>query len=263
MQDSIMHTVTTTGDVSQDVYTLVKQLGGIQSFVKPDETVLIKPACNSPYGYPATTDLQLLKTMVELVRTVTPHVTVGDSSGFIHKPTSVAFDGMGLTQLAHEMRFPLVNFDEHEWVLRTDGRADRLKEVHVTKLLLESARLIFLPTMRTHAWARITMALKLGMGLIPVPDRKHMHRTALEEMIGELNLYFAPDLIILDGRRCFISGGPDSGEERAPGVLIGGTGRVAIDTEAVRILKQYDAAQLDMPAEDVPMIKRARQLGLP
>ena len=82
-------------------------------------------------------------------------------------------------------------------------------------------------------------------------------------MIGELNLYFAPDLIILDGRRCFISGGPDSGEERAPGVLIGGTGRVAIDTEAVRILKQYDAAQLDMPAEDVPMIKRARQLGLP
>ena len=123
-------------------------------------------------------------------------------------------------------------------------------------------RLIFLPTMRTHAWARITMALKLGMGLVPVPDRKNMHRTALEQMLGELNLYFKPDLIILDGRKCFINGGPDSGEERAPGVLLASTGRVAIDTEAVRILKALGACGLDMPAEDVPMIRTARELGV-
>ena len=57
--------------------------------------------------------------------------------------------------------------------------------------------------------------------------------------------------------------GPDSGDEREPNVLLGGSGRVAIDTEAVRILKQYDAAQLEMPAEDVPMIRVARELGLP
>lgn len=255
--------VTGSGNVATDVRNLVQRLGGIERFVKPHERVLVKPACNSPYGFPATTDLDVIRAVVELVRTVTSHVTVGDSSGFIHKPTSVAFEGTGLTTLARTMDFPLVNFDDHEWVLRRDARASHLKEVHVTSLLEQSDRLILLPTMRTHAWARVTMALKIGMGLIPVPDRKQMHRTALEEMVGELNLYFQPDLVILDGRRCFVTGGPDSGDEREPNVLLGGSGRVSIDTEAVRILKQYDAAQLEMPAEDVPMIRVARELGLP
>ncbi len=255
--------LTAGGDVSSDVRELVRRLGGIESFVQPGERVLVKPACNSPFGFPATTDLEVIRAVVELIRTRTTNVTVGDSSGFINKPTRDAFDGMGLTGLAREMDFPLVDFDEHDWVLRSDSRAARLKEVHVTSRLDEFDRVIFLPTLRTHAWARITLSLKIGMGLIPVADRKQMHRTALEEMIGELNLYFRPDLIILDGRKCFVSGGPDRGEERAPGVMLASRGRVAIDTEAVRLLKQLKADGLDMPAEDVPMIRVARELGLP
>jgi uncharacterized protein (DUF362 family) len=261
MHDTIAK-VTTSGKVADDVREIVRRLGGIERFIQPGERVLIKPACNSPYAFPATTDLAVISTVVELARTRSDHVTVGDSSGMMHKPTELAFDGMGLTALADDMDFPLVNFDDHEWTARHDERATYLKDVHVTSLLDDFDRLIFLPTMRTHAWARITMALKIGMGLIPLPDRKQMHRTKLEEMLGELNLYFKPDLIILDGRRCFITGGPDSGDEREPGLLLGGTGRVAIDTEAVRILQKHGAAQLDMSPEEVPMIRTARQLGI-
>lgn len=259
----IVEQLKTDGDVAGEVRTLVQRLGGIERFVQPGDRVLIKPACNSPYPYPATTDLAVIRTMVELVRTKTEQVTVADSSGFIHKPTAAAFRGMGLDVLAQEMDFPLIDLDNHEWVRHQDERATLLPEVQVTGLMDGFDRLIFLPTMRTHAWARITMALKLGMGLIPVPDRKQMHRTELEGMIGDLNLYFQPDLVILDGRRCFISGGPDSGEERDPGIMFASTGRVAIDIEATKVLQQYHAAQLDMPAEEVPMIHRARELGLP
>jgi uncharacterized protein (DUF362 family) len=262
MQETVER-VAASGDVAHDVRQLVQQLGGIERFIRQDERVLIKPSCNSPYDFPATTDLRVIGAMVELARTRTRHVTVGDSSGFMHKPTTHAFDGMGLTSLAKEMDFPLVDFDDYEWVVRRNARANYLREVRVTSQLDQFDRLIFLPTMRTHAWARITMALKIGMGLIPVEDRKRMHRAALEEMIGELNLYFQPELVVLDGRRCFITHGPDSGEERTPGLLLGGTGRVAIDTQAVRILQQHGAATLDMPAEDVPMIRVAREFGLP
>ena len=257
-----VETIMTSGEVSRDVNELVRRLGGIARFVQRGERVLIKPACNSPYAFPATTDLGVISAMVELVRTVTDSVAVGDSSGFIHKPTRVAFDGTGLTELATRMSFPLIDFDADSWQTHADSRAARLTEVRLTARLADFDRLIFLPTMRTHAWARITMALKLGMGLAPVPDRKRMHRAALEEMLGELNLYFKPDLVILDGRKCFINGGPDSGDERAPGVLLASTGRVAIDTEAVRILKRLGAYGLDMPAEDVPMIRVARDLGI-
>ncbi len=259
----IVEQLNTSGDAAEDVRILVQRLGGIEQFIQPNETVLIKPACNSPYPYPATTDLEVISTMVELVRTRTSHITLADSSGVLHKPTSVAFEGMGLDVLAEEMGVPLIDLDKHEWVRRHDDRATLLTEAHVTRLLDEFDRLIFLPTMRTHASGRITMALKLGMGLISMPDRQRMHRIQLEEMIAELNLYFHPDLVILDGRRCFISGGPDRGEEREPGIMLASTGRVGIDIEATRILQQYHAAQLDMPAEEVPMIRRARELGLP
>ncbi len=261
MNDDI-ELLTATGNVADDVRELVRRLGGIERFIQPNERVLIKPACNSPYAFPATTDLNVVRTMVEMVRTRTEHVTVGDSSGMMHKPTKVAFDGMGLTKLARDLDVPLVNFDDYEWTARHDDRATYLKDVHITSILAQFDRLVFLPTMRTHAWARITMALKIGMGCVLLSDRKRMHREHLEEMLGELNLYFTPDLVILDGRQCFINGGPDSGEIRAPGLLLGGTARVALDTAAVRILQKFGAAQLDMSAEDVPMIRTARQLGI-
>jgi len=259
---SSVETLTSSGDVERDISELVRRLGGIESYVKPGERVLIKPSANSPFGFPSTTDLNVLAAVVRLVRQVTNHVAVGDSSGFIHKPTRDAFDGMGLTGLARELDVPLLDFDEHEWVLRRDSRASLMPEVHVTGQLDEFDRLIFLPTMRTHAWARITLSLKVGMGLLPVSDRKHMHRTSLEAMIGEMNLYFRPDLVILDGRKAFINGGPDHGEQVSPGVVLASTGRVAIDTEAVRIMKGYGAAGLDMDAEEVPMIRVARELGI-
>lgn len=262
MEPKVEKTVS-SGRVDTDVRELVSRLGGIGRFVQPSDSVLIKPACNSPFNFPATTDLEVIRAVVELVRTRTDHITIGDSSGFIHKPTRDAFDGMGLTGLAREMGVPLLDFDEHAWKTRADSRAHKLVQVQTTEKLDEFDRLIFLPTMRTHAWARITMALKLGMGLLPVKDRKQMHRTALEEMIGEMNLYFTPDLVILDGRKCFISGGPDHGEERAPGVILASTGRTAVDIEAVRMLNELGADKLEMPAEDVPMIRTAIELGIP
>jgi len=251
-----------TDDVRSDVRQLVQRLGGIEMFVRPGERVLIKPSLNSPFAFPATTDLEVIRAVVELVREVTRKVAIGDSSGFLHKPTRDAFDGMGVTSLAREIDTPLLDFDEHGWVVRNDARAKLLPELHVTDRLEQFDRLIFLPTMRTHAWARITMSLKIGMGLLPVNDRKHMHRNSLEEMVGEMNLYFEPDLVILDGRRAFISGGPDHGEERTPGVILASSGRVAIDTEAVKVLQQYNATGLDMAAEDVPMIRLARELAI-
>ncbi|MFW6102899.1 MAG: DUF362 domain-containing protein, partial [Chloroflexota bacterium] len=122
--------IESTGNVDADVRHLIERLGGIGCFIQPSDRVLIKPAINSPFAFPATTDLDVIRTVVELVRTETENVTIGDSSGFIHKPTRDAFDGTGLTGLARELDVPLLDFDEHEWTLRTAKRARRLTQVH-------------------------------------------------------------------------------------------------------------------------------------
>jgi uncharacterized protein (DUF362 family) len=46
----------------------------------------------------------------------------------------------------------------------------------------------------------------------------------------------------MDGVEAFVSGGPDRGELVAPGVVLAGTDRVALDAIGVAILRQHGAA---------------------
>jgi uncharacterized protein (DUF362 family) len=63
----------------------------------------------------------------------------------------------------------------------------------------------------------------------------------LEQKVVEINLFRQPDLIILDGRKAFVSGGPERGELVEPGIIMASGDMVAIDVEALKVLKSYPA----------------------
>ena len=71
-----------------------------------------------------------------------------------------------------------------------------------------------------------------------------------------------PDIIILDGRRCFISGGPDKGEVREPNVILASGDRIAVDVESVRILQSYPGTSLEEDVWQLRQIRHAVELGL-
>jgi geranylgeranyl pyrophosphate synthase len=55
-----------------------------------------------------------------------------------------------------------------------------------------------------------------------------------------LNVFaFRPDLIIMDGRRSFISGGPSHGEQVKPGLILVSGDPVACDVTGIKILQEY------------------------
>ena len=60
-------------------------------------------------------------------------------------------------------------------------------------------------------------------------DRIWMHAWRLREKLSDLNLVVAPGLIIIDGRRCFITGGPSAAEVREPNLRFASGDRIAID----------------------------------
>ena len=67
----------------------------------------------------------------------------------------------------------------------------------------------------------------------------------------------------MDARKCFVSGGPESGEVKEPNLILASTDRIAIDIEGLKILKSYPAKnKLDLPLWEIPQIKRAVELGL-
>jgi len=96
------------------------------------------------------------------------------------------------------------------------------------------------------------------------PDTRYfLHKGNLEEKVTEINLAVKPDLILLDARKCMVTRGPAKGRRKKPGYIFASTDLVALDVEALKVLKSFKAKnRLDMPIWDLPQIATARKLQL-
>jgi uncharacterized protein (DUF362 family) len=67
----------------------------------------------------------------------------------------------------------------------------------------------------------------------------------------------------MDGRKVFVTLGPEKGRVENSNLILAGTDRIAVDVEGVKILKSFRAKnKLDMPVWDLPQIKTAVDLNL-
>ncbi|MDH5793561.1 MAG: DUF362 domain-containing protein, partial [Candidatus Bathyarchaeota archaeon] len=123
-------------------------------------------------------------------------------------------------------------------------------------------KLVYVCCMKTHRWAKFTLSLKLAVGFMKPSERMLLHARNLEEKIADLNLVVHPDLIIMDGRKCFISGGPACGELRNPNVVLASGDRIAMDVEAIKIIQSFEGANLTDDPWSYTQIRRAVELGI-
>jgi uncharacterized protein (DUF362 family) len=93
-------------------------------------------------------------------------------------------------------------------------------------------------------------------------ERMLLHARHLEEKIADLNLVVHPNLVIMDGRKCFINGGPASGELRNPNVILASGDRIAIDVEAIKVIESFEGASLKGDPWGFTQIRRAVELGI-
>lgn len=138
-----------------------------------------------------------------------------------------------------------------------------MKSAHIGEAMTSCEKLVVAPCLKTHRFARFTGTMKLFVGVIKGSDRLKMHSRKLEEKIADLASYFQPDLVVMDARKVFVTGGPASGRIESPGYILAGTDMVAVDVEGVRILQSYDAEnRLNMPVWEIPQIRHAVKIGL-
>ena len=71
-----------------------------------------------------------------------------------------------------------------------------------------------------------------------------------------------PNLIIMDGRKCFITGGPFHGNVREPNVILASGDRVAMDVESIKIIGSFADSKLKDDPWSYTQIRRAVDLGL-
>jgi uncharacterized protein (DUF362 family) len=83
-------------------------------------------------------------------------------------------------------------------------------------------------------------------------------------LIAEINTAYRADLVVMDGRKAFVRGGPESGTLVEPGILLAGNDRVAIDAAGVAILRMYGttAEVARGPVAGLEQIAHAAHLGV-
>lgn len=251
-----------SGDLKADIQKILKPLGGISAFVKPGDKVLLKPNLNTADPYPASSDPEFLKAVIEVVKEANPsEIIIGDSCTLLLK-TEKIMSCLNFHALEKDYGIKTVNFDQGKYI-KKKIQGKYLKSISIPAVLEEVDKLILLPCLKVHRFARFTMSLKLGVGIMKKIERTFLHMSHLEEKIAELNLAYTPALIILDGRKAFITYGPDKGDLVEPNVLMAGPDRIALDVEALKILKSFPAEnKLNFDVWQFPTIKRAVELNL-
>ncbi|MFB0506526.1 MAG: DUF362 domain-containing protein [Thermodesulfobacteriota bacterium] len=258
--------VVTDKDVKNDTQKAVDLLGGFDRSLKSQDRILLKPNFNSDDPPPGSTALDFLVAVIDLLR---EHgytsISVGDGSGRPWVPTEKTFQKTGLSLKMAQMKIPLLDFDRSQY-LDVPVNGEFLDLIAYPKDLESFDKIVYLPVMKTHFLAGFSMSLKLTVGFVHLADRTILHgdnNLFVSQRAAEMNIPIKPDLIIMDGRISFVSGGPAIGLAVHPGVILASGDPVALDVQGVRLLQNYAAVNhLVGDAWDLLQIKTAVKHGL-
>ena len=248
-------------NLKEGILNSVNLIGGFNKIIEKDDEILLKPNFNTADSPPGSSDPDFVKAVIELLYEHGAGKVVLGESSTRRLSTRKVLEETGMIRKAEEAGAEVAVFDEGKWVkVSIDGKY--LKKVSLPETALEAKKIAYVCCMKTHKWAKFTLSLKLAVGFLKPSERMRLHMRNLEEKIADLNLVVHPDLMIMDGRKCFISGGPAKGELRSPGVVLASGDRIAMDVEALKIIQSFDGASLKDDPWSYAQIHRAVELGL-
>jgi len=275
-QTTPLDTKKTAKDIIPDIKRSVDKLGGFGKSLKKSDKILIKPNTNSGDPWPAGgTDHRFLDALIQILHDEGyANVTVGDSCG-PWGPTARVMKMLGFDQVCKKHGVEYIDFDKTKWMHVTNPTAEFLGKmgggdgtVGYPEPLRKFDKIIYQPIMKTHITAGFTMALKLSVGILHRDDRGNqihmMNHIFNPQATAEINLPIKPDLVIMDGRRAIITGGPSHGEEVGCGFIVASGCQVANDVVGLEILQTWYPTipnRIAMHVWNLPQISQAVKLG--
>lgn len=250
--------------IKQTISKTVDEIGGFKKFIKKGDVVFLKPNFNTADSFPASTDYEFLKAVVELVYDCGAKLVMIGKSSTVTMNTRKIMEKAGVFNLLNLEQPPRIFvFEEGGWLKKEIPEAKYLKTVSLPEILERADKLILLPCLKTHIQAQFTGTLKLSVGFMKPFQRVGLHLKNIQEKIAELNRAINPALIIMDARKCFITKGPAKGEVRQPDLILASDDRVAVDVEGIKIIQGFKGNNLDgINPWQLPQIKTAVELGL-
>lgn len=217
----------------------VSLLGGTKRFVQSGERILLKPnwLSGDPPEKCVTTHPAVFRAVAELFFDAGAVLSYGDSPGF--QPPETAAKKTGCAEVADALHIPLADLRSGREVHYPEGRQN--KKFSIAGAVLDSDGIISLPKMKTHAFQRVTGAVKNQFGCIPGTLKSEFHvkipdALAFARMLIDLTACIRPRLYVMDAVQAMEGNGPRGGTPRQMNAILLSTDPVALDAVMCRLM---------------------------
>jgi len=217
-------------------------LGGIQHWVKPGHTVLLKPNMMTAMGTPTITHIDTLRGLAELCKEAgAKRVLVGENS-VCGMNTRMHFEMAGYHDALLRAGCEVVYFEEEDWVYVRRDENFCLKDMHLPQSLVEADVWITVPVAKTHEATDSTLGIKNLHGIMADEDKARHHRgrpemgSSLFEKFVDIYATSKPHLCVCDMFHAAEGQGPAFGDIVEMGLCVAGEDTVACDAVVEQLM---------------------------
>ena len=230
--------------------------GGLEKFVSPGNTVLLKPNFIAPRSrrHATQTHPAIIIEVARLLKDFGARPFVGDSPAWGNAFGCVK--ALKLEEPLRKLSVPVKQLDKPKWC-RIGAHNTK---VGISSAALDADVIINLPKFKTHQQLVATFAVKNMFGCVSGKRKALWHFAKGKndsdfcELLIEIFKFLNPVLTIIDAVVAMDGRGPIRGRTRPLGWLIGGTNPIACETICCKLV--------DIKPDELPIIKTARQMGL-
>ena len=259
MSDSIV-TLTRCSDysrpaVAEAIEKHFNLLGGLEKFVKPGDSVLLKPNFIAPRSrrHATQTDPAVILETARLLKDFGARPFVADSPAWSNTFTCVR--ALKLDEPLKQLSVPVRQLDKPK---KCRVGAKNIS-VGISSVALDADVIINLPKFKSHQQLVATFAVKNMFGCVSGKKKALWHFTKGHnpdefcELLIDIYRYLKPALTIIDAVTVMDGRGPIRGTARPLGWLIGGTDPIACETICAKLV--------GIEPQAVPIIKTAEKLS--
>jgi len=186
----------------------IQALGGMKSFIKAGQTVVVKPNI----GWDVSPE-RAANTNPALVKRIIEHCfNAGAKTVYVFDNTcdnwAKCYQNSGIEKAAKEAGAKVAPANTESYYQSVSiSKAKKLKSAKVHELILESDVFINVPVLKHHSSADMTLSMKNLMGV--VWDRRYWHLHDLHQCIADYATFSKkPTLNIIDAYRVLMKNGP-------------------------------------------------------
>jgi uncharacterized protein (DUF362 family) len=230
-------------------------LGGLDKFVKPGDTVLLKPNFIAPKSrhHATQTDPAIIIETARMLKDFGAKPFIGDSPAWSN--VFACIKALKLEEPLRKLSVPAKQLDKPRQCMI--GQAEI--PVGISSHALDADVIINLPKFKSHQQLVATFAIKNMFGCVSGKRKALWHfqkgKNADDfcRFLIDIYKYLKPSLTIIDAVIAMDGPGPINGRARPLGWLIGGTDPIACETICAELV--------GIKPHNLPIVKTAEKIG--